>query len=299
MKFFPKRLNLPGRSAKKSGLSRHLALHLGAVALLVVVFIVTLIVLFPGQALRDRAELVIYQQAGVRLDIGDLSIAPPLTLTLRNVRWQHDMVDWPPVNIPVARISPRWSSLFGANPGAQWSASLPVGSVQGHIFKDGTLNARLTGVGLAPFLPESFAYPIRGTLDGTIEASGDLMGDSGQAAFEFHMQQAAVAGLEGLGAAEGQFSLGRVILRGALQGRNLRVEELRAADGDLQVEGRGTLLIGNTPQGSRITAQIDLTPAPTLDPNLADLLLLTGVSPDRNGNYRLRLSGSLAAPVLR
>lgn len=299
MKFLFKRSKATSRGTNKTDLSRHLVLHLGAVALLVAAFLLTLMVLFPEQALRDRTERMIFQQAGIRLEIGELGLAPPLTLTLRNVRWQHDIRDWPPVVFPVVRMSPRWGTLLGGNPAAQWSAALPVGSVQGQMSKDGSVQANIRGVALTPFLPEGFPYPVLGSLNGTMEASGDLHGDSGQAAFELTMDQAAVTGLEPLGAAQGRLNLGRINLRGAMQGRNLRIEDLRAVEGDLQIEGKGTLLLGNTPQSSRITAQIDLSPTATLDANLADLLLFTGVSPDRNGNYRLRLSGSLAAPTIR
>lgn len=299
MKFLLKRPKTTSRSTHKTDLSRHFVLHLSAVALLVAAFLVTLMVLFPEQALRDRAERIILQQAGIRLEIGELGLTPPLTLTLRHVRWQHDMRDWPAVNFSVVRMSPRWSTLLSGNPAAQWSATLPVGSVQGQMAKDGSVQANIKGVALTPFLPESFPYPVLGSLNGTLEASGDLQGDSGQASFDFTMDQAALSGLEPLGAAQGRLNLGRINVRGALQGRNLRIEDLRAVEGDLQIEGKGTLLLGNTPQASRITAQIDLSPTATLDANLADLLLFTGVSPDRNGNYRLRLSGSLAAPTIR
>ncbi|MDO3379660.1 type II secretion system protein GspN [Geoalkalibacter halelectricus] len=299
MKFFLKRTQASSRKPNKSDLRRQLALHLGALGLFLIAFILTLLVWFPDQVLRNRAEQLIFEQSGARISIGDLSLAPPLRLTLRNVAWKPEMQDWPEVRIPVIRVAPLWGTVFGGNPGAGIAAGLQVGSLQGQMFKDGNLEAVLAGIGIAPFLPADFAYPIQGVLSGNLKASGDLAGMRGQATFQLQLDRGGVSGLEALGATEGRLSLGTVTLRGELQGRNLRIEELRAADGDLLVEGRGTLLLAETPQASRITAQIELTPAPSLDPNLADLLLLTGVTPDRNGTYRLRLSGSLANPVLR
>ncbi|KIH75828.1 type II secretion system protein N [Geoalkalibacter ferrihydriticus] len=299
MKLLFKRSKSPTKTASKSDLRRQFALHLGAFTLFIAAFVLTVLILFPDQILRARAEQLIFQQTGVRIDIGDLSLAPPLTLTLRNVAWQPELDNWPPVRIPVIRISPIWGSLFGANPAAGVTAGFPVGSMQGRMYKDGDLATTLNAIGLAPFLPTEFPYPIQGVLSGNVDASGDLSALRGQAGFQLQLDRAAVSGLEALGASEGRLSLGGITLRGELQGRNLRIEELRTADGDLLVEGRGTLLLAESPQASRITAQIEITPTMTLDPNLAELLLLTGVSPDRNGTYRLRLSGSLANPVLR
>lgn len=299
MKSFFKSLRNPAPGAKKAGLGPQLLLHLSALCLLLVAFIVTLIVLFPAHALRDRAEQLIYAQSGLRVDIGSLSVSPPLTLVLKDLRWQSDLKSWPAVRIAVLRISPIWSGLLGKNPGVHLNAAFPVGSLQGQANRDGSLRFDLKGVGLAPFLPESFPYPIQGTLTGTLESVGELLANAGQASFQLRLDGGAFTGLEGIGATNGRLALGQVALRGELQGRNLRIEELRASDGDLLVDGKGTMLLGTDPQSSRITAQVELTPAPSLDPNLADLLLLTGVSPDRTGVYRLRLSGSLAAPVLR
>ncbi|WP_305045659.1 type II secretion system protein GspN [Geoalkalibacter sp.] len=299
MKFISKRLNHSAPDLKKGHLGSRLLLHLSALGLLLIAFVLTLILLFPVQALRDRVEQMIFTQSGVRVDIGGLSVTPPLTLTLRDLRWQPELRNWPPVQVAALRLSPVWSGLFSANPGVHFNAAFAVGSIQGQASRDGSLKAAIKGVGIAPFLPEAFPYPVQGTLSGNFESLGELLANSGQASVQLRLEGGALTGLESLGAANGRLSLGQVDLRADLQGRNLRIEELRATEGDLRVDGKGTLLLGADAPSSRLTAQIELTPAPSLDPNLADLLLLTGVNPDPTGIYRLRLSGSLAAPVVR
>jgi hypothetical protein len=89
------------------------------------------------------------------------------------------------------------------------------------------------------------------------------------------------------------------MIRGELRGQTLDIQELRNSGGDLQLAGNAVLLLGSSPQLSRMTARIDITPGPQLDPMLRDLLPLSGIKPDKQGAYRFRIGGSLEHPVLR
>ncbi len=298
MKFFSLKKPSPTGGQGKN-LSRLLTLHGGAVALFLLACVITFLSLFPGQAVRDRAEHLILQQTGVAIDIGQLSLAPLATLNLRDVRWQPDLQDWPALTLTTLELSPRWSSLFGGNPGASVSAAIASGAIDGYVLRDGSLAARLSQIGVTPFFPPSFPYLPQGTVNGTIEATGPVLSDNGRANFQLQLNQAAVSGLEALGVKDGRLSLGDILVEGVFQGRNLKVENLRNEGGDVQIAGKATIFVANTPQLSRITAQIEVTPGPGLAPGLRDLLTLSGVKPDRSGTFRFRIAGNLARPTLR
>ena len=297
MKYFRAKKTTPG--GKGRNISQLLTLHGAAIALFLLACVITFLLLFPGQAVRDRVEHLIQRQTGVSIDIGELGLAPIATLNLRNVRWQPELQDWPPVTLTRLELSPRWSTLFGGNPGATVEASISGGEIEGFMLRDGSLEAALSAIALAPFFPETYPYRPQGTLGGTVESTGQALANDGRAAFQLQIDQAALTGLETLGVEDGRLDLGNIRAQGVLQGRNLKVEDLYNQGGDLQISGKATIFVADSPQLSRITAQIEVTPGPGLEPGLRDLLTLSGVKPDRSGTFRFRIAGNLANPTLR
>jgi type II secretion system protein N len=240
----------------------------------------------------------VYRHSGEKVSIGGLTVTP-LGLQITDLSWQPPAPGWPAVKISSMRLSPLWTSLFSANQGLTFKASLPTGVMSGQVMKDGSLQASLSKVSLAPFFPADFSYRPHGLVAGRLTASGRFLGDDGSAEFDLNIDEAAVRGLEGLGVSSGQLSLGRLTVRGELQGATLKVDEVRIQEGDVQAQGRLTILLNDSPRLSRIAGQLDLAPASTLDPFLRDLLQLSGVQADRQGNFRFRISGSLESPVVR
>ncbi|AJF06368.1 type II secretion system protein GspN [Geoalkalibacter subterraneus] len=276
-----------------------LGLHLGAFLLLIVAFFAALLAFFPTEALRVRAEQMIQRETGESVSIGRLSLRPLLSLQLSDIIWSPAADPWPPVNIPQVKLSPRWGALMTAQSGVNFTAQLADGSIEGFFITGADTKTEIIGASIAPYFPGEMDYKAQGVLSGTFSSDGDPSAESTESVFDLQLEQAAVTGLERLGISRDRLSLGTVRIEGKLQGRNLKIENLSAAGGEIQVDGKATILVATTPQQSRINAQIALTPGPDLDPGLRDLLTLSGVTPDRNGTFNLRLSGSLAQPSLR
>ncbi len=276
-----------------------LLLHLGAFFLLLIAFSAALLSFFPTEALRARAEQMIQHQSGEAISIGRLSLRPLLSLQLTDISWSPADTPWPPVNIPQVKLSPRWSALVTAQPGLNFSTRLLDGTIEGFYITGAETRAEIISASIAPYFPGEMNYRGQGVLSGTFSADGDPSAESTESIFDMQLEQAAVTGLERLGLSRDRLSLGTVRIQGSLQGRNLKIENVSAVGGEIQIGGKATILVAKTPQQSRINAQIALTPGPDLDPGLRDLLTLSGVTPDRNGTFNLRLSGSLAHPSLR
>lgn len=287
------------RGDRKPKEKSSLFLHLGAIALLLVAFFAAFLTLFPSDALRARAEHMIRQQTGETVSIGKLSLRPLLSLRSSDVSWSPALEPWPNITIPEMRLSPRWSALFTASPGLNFKTQLIDGRLDGFYVHNTELFAEIEDASITPYFPESLGYLPHGTLNGSLTSDGDPALDSTESRFDMRLDQAAVTGLERLGTEQDRLNLGTIRLQGTMQGRNLKIEDLSAAGGDLQVDGKATILVAKTPQQSRINAQIAVTPSTNLDSGLRDLLTLSGVTPDRNGTFNFRLSGSLAQPALR
>ena len=93
-------------------------------------------------------------------------------------------------------------------------------------------------------------------------------------------------------------ALGEIVLEVDGQGRAMRITSLAAKGGDLDLNGEGTLLIGRTAATSRITLALQVRTGPNADPSIASLLELAG-KPRPDGYYPLKLTGTLAKPILK
>lgn len=289
-----------GAGVNGKGRSRgRLAFSLAAVLILAIAFFGTLLIFFPEQPLRDRIERTLSRQSGEEVTIGGLALIPPVGLRLTNIGWQPGNPDWPAVTVDTVRISPLWTTIVSGDSGAAIQATASPGTLEGRVTQNGNLEAAFAGIVLHSLFPADFNYLPEGIGGGHIKGSRMLLPDKRQAAFDLVIDQLAVNGLESLGASSGRLALGRMSVRGEVRGQTLDIQELRNSAGDVQVDGKAVLLLGSSPRLSRITARIDITPGPNLDPMLRDLLPLSGIKPDSQGTYRFRIGGTLAQPVLR
>ncbi len=108
-----------------------------------------------------------------------------------------------------------------------------------------------------------------------------------------------VAGLDALGLKKKVLALGNLQLRAKMTGQNFILEDLQNEGGDLSLTGHGNVLVSNVPARCRLNLQITLRPTPVLASTLHDLLQLAGLRSGPDGDYKFRLTGSLARPVLR
>jgi type II secretion system protein N len=283
----------------KARFRARLVFSLAAAFILLFAFLVSFIMFFPEQPLRECLERTAWQQSGGKVTIDSLSLAPPLGLRLTKIGWQPIDPKWPPITIDSARISPLWTTLLKGDPGVAVQAALSSGTLKSRMTKDGSFEATLAGIVLRPLLPRGFAYLPEGTIEGSIQGTQMLLPEKRHATFDLTINRFGVGGLKSLGVSNDRLSLGQVNIRGELRGKTLDIKELHNIDGDLGVDGKATLLLGGTPHLCRITANIGITPGPHLDPTLRGLLPLSGVKPDKQGTYRFRIGGSLDHPVLR
>ena len=107
-----------------------------------------------------------------------------------------------------------------------------------------------------------------------------------------------ISGLKSLGGEKDSLMLGTVVLQANGRGNSFRIDRLDATGGAMGASVSGTLLFANPVERSRINLTVTLRPAAGLDKNLTELLGLLA-KPDRDGAYRLHLTGTLARPQNR
>jgi len=247
----------------------------------------------PVRPLADRAVQAAARQ-GLGLTIDRPALVFPFGLKADRVEVKVPDLPRPPIPLSRVSITPAWTSLFGANPGADLEAVLMGGRVQAGIRRQGDLSLNLRGVQLSedlgPGLPLQVAATVdAGSFNGRLPLAGRNVSE-----LDLSLNNASLVGLQHLGAKKDRLSLGSIRLKARGRGAVFKLSELKSTGGDITVSGTGSLTVGRTPATSRLALTLQFKPAESLDPGLRDLLKLVGKT-GKDGSQRLRLSGPLTA----
>ncbi len=267
-----------------------------SVALLLVSFALAFYLFFPAKALQERIEQEFAVQTGADLRIGTLSLLFPA-----GVQAERLVVTGIPardrLDVASLALTPAWRTLTGSDPGVHFSSRFQGGVVQGSALKSGALQARASRIAFDESLMPGSALRISGTLEeGSYSGRAQVRPDT-ETRLNLVLQRVALTGLEGLGASQQSASLGTITLGVTGRGNALRIETLTAEGGALEASGSGSIVLANPTERSRINLTLTLRPGADFDPNLRDLLTLFA-QPAGDGSLRLRLTGTLGAPVL-
>lgn len=162
-----------------------------------------------------------------------------------------------------------------------------------------SVTAVLTGIdarrydALAPAVEGTLA----GTLDGTLELSGDTRKPATMSG-QLDLRAAAVALESGkvLGITVPDLHFSETHLAGPVKGGRLEVADLSARGQEVSLAGEGTLTLVQPLVASVLNLDLTLRPAPELPDNLRLALNLIPGEAGANGERRVRLYGTLAQP---
>lgn len=265
-------------------------------ALFCLAFVVGFLLALPMAPLQQRLvdSFGAYQTSA---ELKELSLSPRLALQGRQLTLRLNDSQLPPLTIEHFHLRPAWLSLLSANPGARAEAELLQGTVQATLYKGGQLQAEARGL--------QFSIPFgdgAATLVGTL-AAGQLQRGAGDGkaaettvALTFSDLQATSPLLAGT--ASRPLALGETILEGSGRGQVLSITRLAANGGDLSLAGTGNVLLGRSPDNSRLNLTLTLRPTATFPAEMRTLLELLG-PPGGDGSYLLKIGGTLAMPLLQ
>ena len=282
----------PGKKSGPTG-----TLVLTATSLFLVAFLLGFYLFFPLDSLSDRIIMEVRERTQTRLTIGDLSLNPFLTLSANDLDIQREGLPFPLV-IDTLRLSPKWSTVFSEDPGVHIDAELMGGFVTADIQKNGQFFTEAEELTVDLPIQKPIPMKVVGTLKRASFNSATRI--TPETVTELNMRLSDVkvyadktiaTGLDGLDL--GEISL---VLEG--RGRSVQIKSVDASQGAFGIRGSGRLIIGPSMSTSRINLALKIKPAPAADQTLIELLKLTGTLEDDDG-FRMRLSGSLAQPVIK
>jgi type II secretion system protein N len=251
---------------------------------------------FPAEVLKQR----IIQEAEARIkaqvEIKQVALYPLLTLDIDQLNISMSGLPQP-LEIDELQIAPLWSSLL-SDPGARLQAKGMNGTLAGVVQKSGALSAEAAGLRFDLPLQEPLPCNITGTLsEAQLDTVTGLKPDT-KTSLSLRLNNVMIIGLASLDADNKGIPLGEITLQAEGQGRNMQIKSLAAKGGVLDVGGEGTLLVGRSAATSRIKLALQVSPGPNANPTITSMLQLAGEA-DAGGRYTLRVSGTLAKPVLK
>jgi type II secretion system protein N len=277
--------------------------YLGALALLLTGIIAGFHLFFPASALQQRLELEIAARTPLDARIENVSLLFPLGLKGKGIHLaarKAASAASPPAGFTVTalELTPLWRTLFGRNPGLAFQADIQGGQIEGSLWKNGSVEARLQQVAFSAPVGAGVSLLMTGQVGkGEVVGAWPLQPTS-ETRLNLSFARLDIGGLASLGMTSDALPLGTVSLVGSGRGNALKVERLTASGGSLEITGEGTVMLSEPLARSRLNLDLVLRPGRQLDKGLTDLLeLFAQAEPD--GSYRLRLTGPLTQVAIQ
>jgi len=254
-------------------------------------------IFFPADVVQRRLLLELSSQTGVDMRGENATILLPLGLSL-DLFVYPNREGFADFKLEKLQITPVWSRLFSTDPAIQIDGKLASGAVDGEGSHKGDVRLNFEDISVLSLQESDLPYRISGLLNGELHGEGMTDPLSGRGEFAFVLKDGAALGLEKIGL-PGRLVIGTLRLAGKFNQRRFSLEKVLLRGGVLDLSGGGNILIGETPEQTRLNLNIRLQPTGITSEALLDMLKLTGVRPTTDGSYLLRIGGTLAKPMVR
>lgn len=255
-------------------------------------------VFFPAEVLQQRLVQEISRETGLRMHGEHATMLMPLGLKF-DLTVYPDQPGITPLVLDDLRLTPLWTSLLTLNQAVQLKGSVTQGNASARLWRNGNVSVSLQDLTLLDLQEPDLPYRLGGALNGRLVGEKLLApGGQGEGRFDADIRDMLVFGLERIGLPT-DVSLGLLQINGHFSESRVSIEQLVATGGVLELSGGGTLLIGATPEQTRLNLNVRLHPTRQTPENVRDLLMLTGVRPGPDGSYSLQIGGTAARPLLR
>jgi type II secretion system protein N len=260
----------------------------------VVLFLVFLFATFPyAPAIKG-----VLSPLGLRFDSAEQQLALPFGARLDNVSIRSLTPGTPPIfQSHSARLWPALGSLLLLHPGISGSADSYGGSLWFSVHRLGegaSLSFDASKLDLASLhLLRQIGAALGGELSGDGKIAIDAASPTDNSGAAHLIAKGFLIRIPGPMAA---LRLGEVDLKVRLDKGILQVEELKSSEGDLAIDGRGSIRLDNEDwHQSALALQFMLTPAATARQRLAFLI---NFLPHPPNGVPYKLGGTIASPLL-
>jgi len=252
---------------------------------------------FPADVVQRRLVQEVVKETGLKIQGYNASMLFPLGIEL-DVYIKPEIEPLADIEVMALNITPSWGSLVTDDPAVYLDGQLAQGDVNVLAGQSGLVELKLQNINILELQNPANDYMVAGALNGQVEAENLNADFNGQGGFFAELKQTQVTGLQKIGLPS-KVDFGNVQIAGKFNQRRVSFERIIAAEGVMELSGGGTLLVGETPDQTRLNLNVRLHPTHGTPESFRSLIKLTGVRPTADGSYLLRIGGTLAKPVIR
>ena len=254
-------------------------------------------IFFPADVVQRRLLQELSKRTDIEMRGDNATLLLPLGLKVDLFIYpnRRGLADFKLGNL---QMTPVWSRLLSADPAIKLNGRLASGVLSGEGDQKGDILLSLENVAILDLQQASLPYRISGALSGEFRGNGMADELTSHGEFTFVLKDSAILGLEKLGL-PGRLAVGTLRLAGRFNQRRFSFEKVVLSGGALDLSGGGNILVGETPQQTRLNLNIRLQPTASTSELLQDMLKLTGVRPTTDGSYLMKIGGTLAKPSIR
>jgi len=252
---------------------------------------------FPADVLQRRLIHEVSQQTGLKMQGRNAAMLFPVGLKL-------DLSIYPPVGemtdleLTELEVTPLWSRLFSADRGVKLTTNLAGGELDINAGQSGQATFQFKNIAVESLQELDMPYRVSGQLTGLLDGENLSENMTGRGDFALRLNATQILGLEKIGL-PANFSVGVLRLEGKFDQRRFSLEKVVLTGGVIELSGGGNILVGESPEQTRLNLNVRLHPTVSTPDSLGNLLNITGVRPTADGSYLLRIGGTLAKPVIR
>lgn len=257
-------------------------------------FLCGIVLLFPTEVLQQRLESELTTRLNHPVILSGLSLQIPVGVSIDELTSPSELG---PIKFTDISITPSWSSLLSTTPAAQIAAQFFAGTIEAKIDTTQHIDLTATAIRWDGQIPQLPALNIQTTIAHlNIEGSGAENFQLEQ--LQLELSELYINGLKKLSIPIDHLELGTIKLKLSQKQQNIHLHQLTSSGGDIIISGGGHITQNSNFMRSRIDLEFTLTPRPDLDPAITSMLPLFAKE-QQDGNYTVRLSGTLAQPRLR
>ncbi|MEA3362890.1 MAG: type II secretion system protein GspN [Thermodesulfobacteriota bacterium] len=252
---------------------------------------------FPADVLQRRLIHEVSQQTGLKMEGRNAAMLFPVGLEL-DLSIYPAVPEMTDLELTELQVTPLWSRLFSSDRGVKLTANVAGGQLDIDAGQSGQVNCKFNNIALEPLQKLDMPYRISGQLTGVLDGENLSENMTGRGDFAFRLNATHLLGLERIGL-PANFSVGVLRFEGKFDQRRFSLEKVVLTGGAIELSGGGNILVGETPEQTRLNLNVRLHPTASTPDSLGSLLNITGVRPTADGSYLLRIGGTLAKPAIR
>jgi type II secretion system protein N len=253
---------------------------------------------FPAQAVQQRLQYELTAQLQRPVSVGDVALQLPLTLAISSL----DTTVTPdlPVQLTDLTLRPVWLRLLSTTPAITFGAKTLGGQL--HVELDCANHLRFSAQNLLLDVPLTSApqlamLHVQVTIE-QLQGTAIMAPHNQLQQLRLKFSELRISGLQQAGLSVDCLNLGTVVLQLSQDEQCLTIEQLTSHDGDLIINGSGSIAVNRALWRSRLNLILDMTPAESFDQTLSRLLPLFAKA-NKDGRFTLHIGGTPVAPRMR